>query len=546
MKVQADKTGTEKSKAVANTASATHEAGEVGALFEDKRPEAVTQRQLADKADQGSQSWRIGQLQAMANSASAELVQRQESEGEDELLEEPESVQRIAKEEAIQTKSAVVQKKDDKPTNNTGLPETLKSGIESLSGLSMDDVKVHYNSAKPAQLQAHAFAQGTDIHMAPGQEKHLPHEAWHVVQQKQGPVKPTMQMKGEVSVNDDAGLEKEADLMGMKAAQIITSDTFSTNSIQIQVRGIAQRRLKRDAFNVVGKNQPNQATLQRVPSTAAPAKTNTGVVTETKDSTSHNGETVPSHLTSLVHKPPSGSVPSISPPGWQWLRLHFGSLKGKYVRFHILNAELGGSGKDKSNLVPTTNFMNSNTAWRGVEDTAKELADEGWAFLDVQIQYDDSYPAGIPRAIIGETGKWDDKSGSWESVAKTSAFSQVHPESAEGYGTYQPGGSFRQNMTHFAAPADKRLAQELLAEHYADLDEVEEAFDAAEWSDSGKDIAYNLMNNCYLDEDYPRPREYEADEDEGDVSMGEGKQEEMDTSEGEEVVLEYPLIVRLK
>jgi len=50
---------------------------------------------------------------------------------------------------------------------------------------------VHYNSDKPAQLQAHAYAQGTDIHLASGQEKHLPHEAWHVVQQKQGRVKPT-------------------------------------------------------------------------------------------------------------------------------------------------------------------------------------------------------------------------------------------------------------------------------------------------------------------------------------------------------------------
>src|SRR5262245_52567316 len=69
--------------------------------------------------------------------------------------------------------------------NNTGLPGSLKSGVENLSGFSMNDVKVHYNSSKPAQLQAHAFAQGTQIHLGPGQEKHLPHEAWHVVQQKQ-------------------------------------------------------------------------------------------------------------------------------------------------------------------------------------------------------------------------------------------------------------------------------------------------------------------------------------------------------------------------
>jgi hypothetical protein len=55
------------------------------------------------------------------------------------------------------------------------LPDNVKQGVESLSGISMDDVKVHYNSAKPAQLNAHAYAQGTDIHLASGQEKHLPH-----------------------------------------------------------------------------------------------------------------------------------------------------------------------------------------------------------------------------------------------------------------------------------------------------------------------------------------------------------------------------------
>jgi hypothetical protein len=101
--------------------------------------------------------------------------------------------------------------------NRTGLPDQLKSGVESLSGLSMDDVRVHYNSPRPAQLQAHAYAQGTDIHLAPGQEKHLPHEAWHVVQQKQGRVRPTLQMKGNVPVNDNAGLEREADVMGARA-----------------------------------------------------------------------------------------------------------------------------------------------------------------------------------------------------------------------------------------------------------------------------------------------------------------------------------------
>jgi hypothetical protein len=108
--------------------------------------------------------------------------------------------------------------------NRTGLPDQLKSGVESLSGISLDEVKVHYNSDQPAQLNALAYAQGTDIHVAPGQERHLPHEAWHIVQQKQGRVRPTMQKKAGVPVNDDEGLEREADAMGAKASQLKAED----------------------------------------------------------------------------------------------------------------------------------------------------------------------------------------------------------------------------------------------------------------------------------------------------------------------------------
>ena len=100
--------------------------------------------------------------------------------------------------------------------NKTGLPDKLKAGIETLSGLAMDDVNVHRNSSKPAQLRALAYTQGTDIHLGPGQERHLPHEAWHVVQQRQGRVRPTFETQG-VTVNDDASLEREADVMGQAA-----------------------------------------------------------------------------------------------------------------------------------------------------------------------------------------------------------------------------------------------------------------------------------------------------------------------------------------
>ena len=131
-------------------------------------------------------------------------------------------VQRVVE----QAQNAPVQEKEDAPQdsapaeNKTGLPDQLKAGVEALSGLSMDDVRVHYNSPKPAELQALAYAQGTDIHVAPGQEEHLSHEAWHVVQQKQGRVQSTTSIDGR-KINDDAGLEKEADILGAKALSSI-------------------------------------------------------------------------------------------------------------------------------------------------------------------------------------------------------------------------------------------------------------------------------------------------------------------------------------
>lgn len=113
-------------------------------------------------------------------------------------------------------------KQETQQKNETGMPTDLKSGLENLSGQNLSGVKVHRNSSKPAAIQAHAYAQGQDIHLGPGQEKHLPHEGWHVVQQMQGRVKPTIQKKNAL-INDNAGLEREADVMGAKAIQMKAS-----------------------------------------------------------------------------------------------------------------------------------------------------------------------------------------------------------------------------------------------------------------------------------------------------------------------------------
>lgn len=135
--------------------------------------------------------------------------------------------------------------------NNTGMPDNLKAGIESLSGFSMDDVRVHYNSSKPATVQALAYTQGTDIHVAPGQEKCLPHEAWHVAQQMAGRVSPTTNING-MPVNDNVGLEHEADVMGEKAIQKVDDNSSKNKGI---CSNVAQCKNCRAYFET--KNEEN-------------------------------------------------------------------------------------------------------------------------------------------------------------------------------------------------------------------------------------------------------------------------------------------------
>jgi len=103
------------------------------------------------------------------------------------------------------------------------LPPTvqLKQNLEQQYGFSLADTKVIQNSSEPAQFKAHAFARGNEVHLGPGQEKHLGHELAHVVQQKQGKVKSTTVENGS-PVNDDPHLEREADMMASDAMQLKT------------------------------------------------------------------------------------------------------------------------------------------------------------------------------------------------------------------------------------------------------------------------------------------------------------------------------------
>ena len=165
--------------------------------------------------------------------------------------------------------------------NNTGLPDQLKAGVEQLSGHSLDDVKVHYNSSKPAQLKAHGYAEGNQIHLAQGQEKHLGHEAWHVVQQKENRVSPTKQING-VGVNDNPSLEKEADTMGAKAA---SADPVSKESVQLKLEPTPGKGVVQGFFGFGSEKKEEAAPSAETETTQKEGKEEEKEANESEEST---------------------------------------------------------------------------------------------------------------------------------------------------------------------------------------------------------------------------------------------------------------------
>ncbi|MDC3132675.1 DUF4157 domain-containing protein [Flavobacteriaceae bacterium] len=248
MNSHAEKSQENKSQSVENKSSESQSGAASTFQFVDNRTEALGEKKLQAIADDSPQVSQLKTFQHIANNSH-------------------QVAQTLQLQKMADNHNAQYQQPIQKKENNTGLPDDLKSGIENLSGHSMDDVKVNYNSDKPAQLQAHAYAQGTDIHLGPGQEKHLPHEAWHVVQQKQNRVKPTMQMKGKVNVNDDPKLEKEADIMGAKANSSLSLDignnTINQSSINSDFKAVQrvtsaadkEKAWKKDKATLIGRIQ---------------------------------------------------------------------------------------------------------------------------------------------------------------------------------------------------------------------------------------------------------------------------------------------------
>ena len=158
----------------------------------------------------------------------------------------------------------VIQKAPEQPKkqmpNLTGIPTQMKLDFERRSGLSFDDVRVHYNSDKPRKIGALAYTQIPQVHIGPGQERHLRHELGHVVQQKRGIVRPTAIEHG-MAINRDPVLEHGADTC------ILTPTTWSAVRSVVQCSA-APDEVDDEMARALAEQEEDGP--QRVPSTERP------------------------------------------------------------------------------------------------------------------------------------------------------------------------------------------------------------------------------------------------------------------------------------
>lgn len=141
--------------------------------------------------------------------------------------EEPQALQRKASKAktmappqfALNTSPA--QKKESSSTSAgsaTKLTGNVLDKVNGAVGMDLKDVRVHASSEKAVDAGALAFAQGNEIHFAPGQynpdtkkgQELIAHEAAHIKQQAEGRVQADGEVAG-MSLNSQDKHEKEAD-----------------------------------------------------------------------------------------------------------------------------------------------------------------------------------------------------------------------------------------------------------------------------------------------------------------------------------------------
>lgn len=134
----------------------------------------------------------------------------------------------------------------------------IMSQMGQAMGADFSGVKVNANSNKATEMGALAYTQGEELHFAPGQynpgsqagKELIGHELSHVKQQREGRVQANTSINGQ-PVNNNAGLEKEADDLGKKAANFSGAPVAQAKSEKKASKSTAQAKVIQQANNPI-------------------------------------------------------------------------------------------------------------------------------------------------------------------------------------------------------------------------------------------------------------------------------------------------------
>lgn len=132
-----------------------------------------------------------------------------------------------------------------------------------------------------------------------------------------------------------------------------------------------------------------------------------------------------------------GSVPSVKPDGWDIVLSRAKKVKGSWVRFHLVNHNIGGQGGDTRNLVPTEHSINHSSVWNHFEEAAKDSYNSGnWVWCKVSVvEYHPGEFNAFPKKIKGECEEFNNQTNTWDSIATVSSLTTSYPNFGTGVKT---------------------------------------------------------------------------------------------------------------
>jgi Domain of unknown function (DUF4157)/DNA/RNA non-specific endonuclease len=229
------------------------------------------------------------------------------------------------------------------------LSEPVRAQMEASFGADFLDVRVHdgHEADRAARMvAAHAFTVGSHLVFRRGGystsaagRRVLAHELTHVLQQRRGPVAGTRAAGGQVRLSDPADrFEREAE----------------STSLRVTGSGLALRGspyLQRPPAR-----QPSSAAQPGLPV----QRHYTGQPHIYYQPALHQGSGQYMHAELHPGQLQTGSTPSVRPPWWptgagatsQWFSRYM-------VQGHLLNHNVGGSGRTMENLTPITKATNT-------------------------------------------------------------------------------------------------------------------------------------------------------------------------------------------